>query len=195
MNVTQFYPWYPYGWDNSDYGDNGGYNSPNDTSTGSTSTDTGNPAGMNNAPPPAPPVPAGPSAAAVAAAIDNAINNSPAMIAANQVVQNAEAAFNSAKAAALEKLKQQPEYQAAAARRHAAAQQLHAVRTATPPPQPADLLPPAQAKLEAGDEVTRMEEKAITADPAASTARKQLQDAVTKRDALRSLLLAQYQSH
>lgn len=155
------------------------------------------PPNVGNAPvynaPPATPVPAAPPVqdpTGINAQMDNAINNAPEMVAANQKVRQEQAALNLAKTAVLDGLKNQKDYQVVLQHRHEAELLLDDSRQNSA--DSATLASLAQAKLKAGDDVTRMEEKAFNADPVASAAKKNLDDAVAKRDVLHSQLVAKY---
>jgi len=140
------------------------------------------------------PAPAAPAAPAdignIAAQMDNAINNAPEMVAASETVRKAQADLSLKKAIVLDELKKQSDYQQALQRRSAAEDQLDTARQTSSDPE--TLLPPAQIKLLAADEVTGMEEKAFAADAPTAAAKKQLEDAVANRDAIHSALLAKY---
>ena len=49
----------------------------------------------------------------------------------------------------------------------------------------------AEVKLQAGDEVTKMEEQAVAKDPTAIAAKARLDQAISDRDALKAQLTAQ----
>jgi len=132
-----------------------------------------------------------PTAAAAQAA--NAVQRSPQLAAADAAVQRAQADYDAAKQRVLDSLRGQSQYQQALARRQQAEQQVSALRQGGAAASAAEVAPAAQAKLDAGDEVTRMEAAALAADPAAADAKNRLQDAVAKRDALRKELIAQHQ--
>jgi hypothetical protein len=59
-------------------------------------------------------------------------------------------------------------------------------------PDPAHVAAAATAKLEAGDEVTRLQQQAIDADPAAKAAQVRLHEAVLRRDQLRAAAMGNY---
>jgi hypothetical protein len=140
-------------------------------------------------PPPLPPVP---DAASISAQLENAINGTPEMIAANKVARKAQAMLTLAKAAVIDGLRNREDYRKAIQNRDAAEQQLDAAKESAGDPKFLNAL--AQTKMHAGEEVTRLEEKAINADPAASAAKKQLDDAISKSEALHSTLLAKFQA-
>jgi hypothetical protein len=142
---------------------------------------------------PAPAQPPGSSVNTAAAQTANAVERSPELATANAAVQRAQADYDAAVQAVRDKLQQNPDYERAIEKRKQAEQQVQGVRHVDPGASPAEVAPAAQAKLEAGDEVTRLEAAAIAADPTAAAAKIKLQDAVTKRDALRNQLLAQHQ--
>ena len=131
--------------------------------------------------------------AATQARATNAVDQSPAMVAANNSVALAQSNFDSARERALAALSQKPDYKDAVARRHDAAKDVHAAATGaggTPTPAVTEA---ATVKLEAGDEVTKMEEQAVATDPTASAAKARLDQAVADRNSLRSQLMAQVQ--
>lgn len=196
------YPWWVFsnGWSGSTWGDpwssgyysNSGYYSQNAYSPVPNNANNG----AGPAIPVAPDLPHKdntPSPAGVAAQIQNAVDGSPQMLAANAEVQRAQAAFNENRQRVLEPLRQKPEYKLAVARRKQADAQVQALREANPGAAPADMAPAAAAKLSAGDEVARLETEALTADPQAATARAKLDEAVARRDALRKQMIASYQ--
>jgi len=80
----------------------------------------------------------------------------------------------------LEQLKQNPVHQRLAADKQAAADRIQAIQATAPLPAPELLTPAAQAKLEVGAKLTRMEQEAVAADPAASAARTRLTQAQQK---------------
>jgi hypothetical protein len=128
----------------------------------------------------------------IAAQTDNAINNAPEMVAANEAVRKAQADLTLKKAIVLDGLKKQSDYQQAVQHRSAAEDQLNSARQTSTDPE--IILPLAQIKLLAADEVTGMEEKAFSADAPTAAAKKHLEDAVTNRDAVHGALLSKYTS-
>jgi len=157
---------------------------------------------VNNNPPPALPVaplvpdvpalPPPPDSTSISAQVENAVNASPEMVAANQAVRKAQTVLDLAKASVLDGLKKGADYQKALQSRTEAEQQLDAAKVNSSDPESLTAL--ARTKLHAGDEVTRMEEKAIAADPAAAAAKKDLDDSIAKRDALHAKLAAKFQA-
>jgi hypothetical protein len=121
----------------------------------------------------------------------NAIEKSPAMIQANSTVAQTQSAYNTERERVLAALAQKPEYQAALARRHAAAKEVHAATTQPGGKVDGALVAAANKRMEAGDEVTKMEAQAVATDPAASVAKAKMEQAVVDRDALRAQLSAQ----
>jgi hypothetical protein len=128
---------------------------------------------------------------AVQARQTNAVDKSPAMIQANSTVAQTQSAFDAERERVLAALAQKPDYQAAVARRHQAAKEVHQATT-QPGGQPSSALSSAaNDKMEAADEVTKMEAQAIAADPAASAAKAKMEQALADRDALRAQLMSQ----
>jgi hypothetical protein len=202
--VVYGYPYYPfsYGWNPGWYGT--GYGSYYNNYPGSTGYNFDSDNGSYSQPTETAPAPqavvptAKPdSAVAARAVVDNAVDKSPALIAANGSVNQAQSMYTEARERAIAALREKPEYKAAVARRHAAAGDVRAAKggDATPATgQPSSaVVAAATAKLEAGDEVTRMEEQAVAADPAASAAKARLDQATADRDTLKAQLTSQVQ--
>ena len=200
--VVYGYPFYPfsYGWNPGWYGNgygNGynnytGYNFTNDS--GAYGQATENVQAQQTYP--TAPVVTGASAVANQAIIANGVDKSPALIAANGSVNQAQLAYNEARERALASLRQKSEYQEALARRHSAAGEVHTAKVdagPTPPTAPPSdaVVAAATAKLQAGDEVTKLEEQAVATDPAASAAKARLEQASADRDSLKAQLTAQ----
>jgi hypothetical protein len=186
--------WAPYGWNDGD----SSYNYPeftydNSNATPSNATDTTNTSNTSNTNAVAQPVTpvqsqSGQTAAGAAAQATNAVDKSPQMIAANNAVASAQQAYNSERERVLAALRDQPEYKDAIARKHAADAHVTDAK-AEHQSQPA-VVGLATAKMDAGDEVTKMQEQAIATDPAASAAKSKLNAAIADRDALRANLMA-----
>ena len=137
---------------------------------------------------------------AAQAQITNAVDKSPALISADGAVTQAQSQYNEARDRALSTLRDQPSYQQAAARRRDASQAVNAARGgANPATQPAGapasptVVAAAESKLNAGDDVTKMEEQAVSKDPASISAKARLDQATADRDALKAQLTAQLQ--
>jgi hypothetical protein len=204
-----FYP-FSYGWNPGWYGSgyNNGYNNytgynfldgDNGTTDNGTVTQSTSNEQAQQTTPAAPTVMRG-SAVEAQAQVANAVDKSPALVAADGSVTQAESAYNEARERALAALRQQPAYQQALARRHAAARAVHAARAtdgtdATPVAEPPSnaVVTAATAKMDAGDEVTKMEAEAVASDPAAASAKARLDQATADRDTLKAQLTAQYQ--
>jgi hypothetical protein len=181
------------GWNTGWYGNGYNNNGYNNTGNGTTYTPDGfNPDTDSNHPGTNSPttIPSEPSAAGVAAQVTNAVDKSPEMVAANNAVQLAQVAYDQQRQQVLATLQDKPEYRQALARRHEAARDLKAAK-ASPTSAPA-VLDAATAKLDAADEVTKIQEQAIATDPAAAAAKTHLAETVADRDALRAKLLAQH---
>jgi hypothetical protein len=185
-------PWYGYnsGWNSGWYGNGytnlGYYNdvtfSPNDNPPAAENNN-----GQTQTPTPSQsaPLPAGSPAR-----LENEVDHSPQMEAANTAVQSAQQAYDSARQEVLVKLRSDQGYQQALARRHQASSELRAVKAA--PSSMPTVVEAASEKLDAADEVTKMEESAIAADPAASAAKAHFDQAVAARDALRADMLVHH---
>jgi hypothetical protein len=135
-----------------------------------------------------------PSPEAAQAQLTNAVDKSPAMVAANTAVQSAQAAYDSERARIISTLKDKPDYQQALARKNTATEHVDAVKGTGNPnavPTPA-VTNAATVKMDASEDVTRIEEQAIAADPKALEAKTKLNTAIADRDALRAKLMAQH---
>jgi hypothetical protein len=144
-----------------------------------------------------PTVTAGTSSVTAQAITANAVEKSPALVSANGAVTQAQGQYNEARDRVLATLRDQPAYQQALDRRRQAAAQVAAAKStapAAPNAQPSGtVVAAATAKLDAGDEVTKMEEQAVAKDPAAIAAKARLDQAIADRDALKAQLTAQFQ--
>ncbi len=182
-------PWSPYssGWGYGGYPDSDGTFAEPTYTDNSGSNDSGTtpaaPANPQQSP-------GTPSPASVAALRTNAIDKSPEMIAAENAVRSAQTAYATERGRALAVLGTKPEFQEALARKHNAAKTLQEAKT-TGQGQPA-VIEAATVKMDAADEVSKMREEAVAADPGASAAKSSLMQAVADRDALRAKLLAQH---
>jgi hypothetical protein len=182
-------PWWGYsgnwnsGWYGNGYTNTGYYNDVQYTP--SSSTDNSTPPPETSTPSQNTQTPAGNEAE-----LENAVNRSPQMAAADAAVQSAQSAYDSERERVLASLTQKPEYEQAIARRHQAASDLRAVQ-ASPASRPS-VVSAASAKLDAADDVTKMQEQAIANDPAAAAAKTHLNEAVAARDGLRAQMLAHH---
>jgi hypothetical protein len=130
------------------------------------------------------------------AQLQNAVDHSPAMVSANNQVQLAQANYDKERTRVIASLAETPEYKEAMARRHLASGDLRAAKSA-PTTAPSMMATPsvidaAAAKLDAADDVTKMQENAIAADPIASDAKARLAQAVADRDSLRANMLSKH---
>jgi len=191
-NVIYGDPWYGYnggwnsGWYGNGYSNNGYYNDVTfSPSNNSAPADNSGSLPETPAPTQSAQTPAGSEAEVV-----NEVDHSPQMTAANTAVQSAQTAYDSARQQVLAKLKSNPQYQQALAQRHQASSNLRAAK-ASPSSMPT-IVDAASAKMNAADEVTRMEESAIAGDPSASAAKMHLDQVVAARDALRADMLVHH---
>jgi hypothetical protein len=201
------YPYFPlsYGYTNGWYGDNSGsnyspYYTPFDTSNyNNNNGQTSNPAPSQQASPDTtysaqqPPASASGSSPEIQAQITNAVDKSPAMTSANNAVALSQSTFDHERERVLAALRSQPAYQQALQRRHDAASEVRNAQATSGAASNA-VVAAASEKLDAGDDVTKMEEQAVATDPAASAAKARLDQAVADRNALRAELTAHYQS-
>lgn len=220
--VAYGYPWYPFsygwnpGWYGSGYGNgyntvpysttgfsdngnanNGNANNGNATAGTASSTNAGTAGAVTGTMP----VTQVQTAAGVHAQMENAAGRSPELTTANSAVANAQASYNQNRERVLADLAKKPEYQDAVKRRRDAAGKVAAAKAGETPGQPTPVNTPAspavvaaaEAKLDAGDEVTKMEEQAVAADPAAAVAKARLEQAQNDRDALHNQLMGQVQ--
>ena len=187
-NTVYGNPWWPNatGWNSGWYGNgygNGGYY--NDPSYGLTSNNN------NNAPtqsadvaqqqPAQTPIDNNSPAAAAQAA--NAVNNSPAVVSLNDAIQQAQNALDSDRQRVIASLKTDADYQKALNARQNAGHELSNTKPApNEAPAPA-VVNAATAKLNAADDVTKMEEQAIANDPKAAADKDRLAALVSQRDA------------
>jgi hypothetical protein len=88
----------------------------------------------------------------------------------------AQAAYDSASAKVLEKLKTDPKYQSLIQQRDHAEDKVEAVQAAAKIPSPEQVTPIAQKKLDLSSKITHMEQDAIQADPDAAAAKSRLVD-------------------
>ncbi len=220
--VVYGYPFYPfsYGWNSGWYGSsygsnynntpNTGYgfgggdsgNYENGSSNGQNTTNTEQVQQVTHQPVTTgtPSVTGASSSVTAQAQIANAVDKSPALVSANSSVMQAQSAYNDARERALAGLRTQPAYTQALSRRQDASKAVGSAKASTGGDlsptngQPSNaVVSAATAKLEAGDEVTKMEGQALATDPATSAAKGRLDQATADRDALRAQLAAQYQ--
>jgi hypothetical protein len=196
------YPYTPFsygynGWYGNNYGDDQSQfylpqenlNNNENTANNNGNTNTGNyvvPPPSSAQPPSAPP---SDNEANLKAQETNAVEKSPAMVAANNSVQQAQSALDSATQRDLAALRAKPDYQQALARRHAASSDVHQARASSGTDSPA-VVNAATKKLDAGDDVTKMEAEAVANDLTAAAAKARLDQAIADRNVLRAQLTA-----
>ena len=115
-----------------------------------------------------------------------ALQASPAYLAADAQVREAQTAYDAASEKVTDKLKQSPDYQQALQRKMADAAKVSANKAADPTASPEKAEPAAQAKLDAAKTVSDMEREALAADPQAVSAKSKLDICVAKRMAIRA---------
>ncbi|HYE20241.1 MAG TPA: hypothetical protein VEA69_17465 [Tepidisphaeraceae bacterium] len=149
------------------------------------------------APAPQPPVvttpapAATPSPAAEQARALNALEASPVYRQALADVSAAEEVYTLAERRVLDRLKRDnPRYRQLMEEKAAATDRVEAVQAAARIPSPDRVTPAAQAKLEVGSELTRLEQEAVAADPEASAARAKLTQAQQRVTVMRKQVQA-----
>jgi hypothetical protein len=136
----------------------------------------------NNSSAPATPAPANvpsalpPTPAQDQAKAKNQLEAAPSYRQAVAELAKAQAAYDTASAKALDKLKKNPEYQALIKQRDQAEDKVEAVQASAKIPSPAQVTPAAQKKLDVNSKITRMEQDAIQNDPEAAAAKSRIVD-------------------
>ena len=181
--------WYPYGgmwndgWYNNGYNNGGNYQTPVYTPSNQPT-----PTPVNNGDTSATPMPPTQTAAGAAAQATNAVDKSPEMVAANNAVASAQQAYTTERERVLASLRDKPEYKDALGRKHEAAKDVTDAKN-NGKPQTA-VVDAANVKMDAGDEVTKMQEQAVATDEAAAAAKTRLASTIADRDVLRAKLMA-----
>jgi hypothetical protein len=121
----------------------------------------------------------------------SALLASPQWREADEQVKIAQAQYDTAAAKVLEKLKAQPSYQQAVARKDQDAQRVAWLKAKDPDPSISRAAPVATAKLDAAKVVTDMQNAALATDPQASVAKVKLDTALARRDEARQAVEAQ----
>lgn len=121
------------------------------------------------------PTPGGPATPAQdQAKATNQLEAAPSYRQAVAEMAKAQAAYDAASARVLEKLKKDPAYQALVQQRDHAEDKVEAVQASAKVPNPEQVTPIAQKKLDVSSKITRMEQDAIQADPDAAAAKSRL---------------------
>jgi hypothetical protein len=169
------YGWAPYSWwySGNSYWDGYDGSSYSDRDTGSS----------DYVPPAVPPDTATPTDEQAKAL--NQLEGMPEYRRALTELKQAQADYDAASAAVLDKVKEQADYQALAKERDRAEDRVEALQAGARIPSPERVTPAAQRKLEVSAKITRMEQQAINADPQARAAKAKLQEASDRVTAMR----------
>ena len=125
--------------------------------------------------------------------VTNAADRSPDMVAANNAIAAAQQTYDTERERVLAALRAKPEYQQALTRKHDATKTVDEAKS-TGKPQP-ELIGAATSKLDASDEVTKMEEQAVATDSSAASAKSRLSQMIADRDAMRAKMTSQVGPH